>query len=79
MSKEKIIIFDTTLRDGEQSAGATMNLSEKLAIAKLLDQMGVDIIEAGFAIASEGDFNAVNQIAKLTPIIASVDIILDRK
>lgn len=64
MSKEKIIIFDTTLRDGEQSAGATMNLSEKLAIAKLLDQMGVDIIEAGFAIASEGDFNAVNQIAK---------------
>jgi 2-isopropylmalate synthase len=61
---EKIIIFDTTLRDGEQSAGATMNLHEKLAIAELLDQMGVDIIEAGFAIASEGDFKAVNQIAK---------------
>jgi len=61
---EKIIIFDTTLRDGEQSAGATMNHNEKLAIAELLDQMGVDIIEAGFAIASEGDFKAVNQIAK---------------
>lgn len=61
---EKIIIFDTTLRDGEQSAGATMNHNEKLAIAELLDQMGVDIIEAGFAIASEGDFKAVNEIAK---------------
>ncbi|MFZ8864941.1 MAG: 2-isopropylmalate synthase [Rickettsiales bacterium] len=64
MSQEKIIIFDTTLRDGEQSAGATMSLAEKLAIAKLLDQMGVDVIEAGFAIASDGDFLAVQQIAQ---------------
>ncbi len=63
---DKIIIFDTTLRDGEQSAGATMSFNEKLAIAELLDQMKVDIIEAGFAIASDGDFAAVNQIAKNT-------------
>jgi len=66
MAKDKIIIFDTTLRDGEQSAGATMTLAEKLAIAELLDQMGVDVIEAGFAIASEGDFEAVNKIAQNT-------------
>lgn len=63
---ENIIIFDTTLRDGEQAAGATMSLNEKLAIADILDQMNVDIIEAGFAIASEGDFEAVNKIAKHT-------------
>ncbi len=62
-SKEKIIIFDTTLRDGEQCPGATMNLEEKLAVAKLLEKMGVDVIEAGFAAASEGDFIAVNKIA----------------
>ena len=61
---EKIIIFDTTLRDGEQCPGATMNIEEKLAVAKLLEQMKVDIIEAGFAAASDGDFEAVNQIAK---------------
>lgn len=61
---EEIIIFDTTLRDGEQAAGATMSLNEKLAIAEILDQMHVDIIEAGFAIASDGDFEAVNTIAK---------------
>jgi 2-isopropylmalate synthase len=61
---EKIIIFDTTLRDGEQAPGATMNLQEKLAIAKLLEQMKVDVIEAGFPVASDGDFEAVNQIAK---------------
>jgi 2-isopropylmalate synthase len=61
---EKIIIFDTTLRDGEQAAGATMNLEEKLAVAKMLEKMGVDVIEAGFPMASEGDFQAVNQIAK---------------
>jgi len=63
-TQEKIIIFDTTLRDGEQCPGATMNLEEKLAVAKLLEQMNVDIIEAGFAAASDGDFEAVNQIAK---------------
>jgi 2-isopropylmalate synthase len=64
MSKETVIIFDTTLRDGEQAPSATMNLEEKLLIAKTLEQMGVDVIEAGFPAASEGDFNAVNQIAK---------------
>ena len=62
--KDRVVIFDTTLRDGEQSPGATMTHSEKLEIAGLLDDMGVDIIEAGFPIASEGDFNAVTEIAK---------------
>ncbi len=62
----RIIIFDTTLRDGEQSPGASMNLEEKLRIAEMLDEMGVDVIEAGFPIASEGDFQAVTQIAKQT-------------
>ncbi len=60
----RVLIFDTTLRDGEQSPGATMTLSEKLAIAALLDEMGVDIIEAGFPIASDGDFEAVSEIAR---------------
>ncbi len=64
MTKDKVLIFDTTLRDGEQSPGATMTHAEKLEIAELLDDMGVDIIEAGFPIASEGDFNAVSEIAK---------------
>ena len=59
------MIFDTTLRDGEQCPGATMTFEEKLQVAELLDEMGVDIIEAGFPIASEGDFEAVNEIAKL--------------
>ena len=63
---DRIIIFDTTLRDGEQSPGATMTIEEKILIAEVLDSMGVDIIEAGFAIASEGDFAAVNAIAKRT-------------
>ncbi|HUJ02689.1 MAG TPA: 2-isopropylmalate synthase [Rhizomicrobium sp.] len=63
---EKVRIFDTTLRDGEQSPGAAMTLEEKLEIADLLDQMGVDIIEAGFPISSIGDFEAVNEIAKRT-------------
>jgi 2-isopropylmalate synthase len=58
------MIFDTTLRDGEQSPGATMTHEEKLEIAGLLDEMGVDVIEAGFPIASEGDFAAVSEIAK---------------
>ncbi len=59
-----IRIFDTTLRDGEQSPGASMNLAEKLEVAQLLAEMGVDIIEAGFPIASPGDFEAVKQIAQ---------------
>ncbi len=60
---DNVLIFDTTLRDGEQSPGATMTHDEKLEIAELLDEMGVDIIEAGFPIASEGDFKAVSEIA----------------
>jgi 2-isopropylmalate synthase len=62
--REKIVIFDTTLRDGEQSPGASMTRDEKLSIALLLDEMGVDVIEAGFPIASEGDFEAVSEIAR---------------
>lgn len=64
MNNDKIIIFDTTLRDGEQSPGASMNTAEKLQIALALEKLGVDVIEAGFAAASKGDFEAVNQIAK---------------
>ncbi|MBO9473413.1 2-isopropylmalate synthase [Shimia sp. R10_1] len=63
MSDNRVVIFDTTLRDGEQSPGATMTHDEKLEIAEMLDDMGVDIIEAGFPIASEGDFAAVSEIA----------------
>ncbi len=61
----RVIIFDTTLRDGEQSPGCSMNLEEKLRIAHLLDEMGVDVIEAGFPIASKGDWEAVNEISKI--------------
>lgn len=60
----RVYIFDTTLRDGEQSPGATMSHAEKLEIAQMLDEMKVDIIEAGFPIASEGDFAAVSEIAR---------------
>src|SRR5688572_24283955 len=62
--KDRVKIFDTTLRDGEQCPGATMTHEEKIEVAELLDTMGVDIIEAGFPIASEGDFAAVHEIAK---------------
>src|SRR5436305_3183982 len=62
--QDRVVIFDTTLRDGEQCPGATMTHEEKLEVAELLDQMGVDVIEAGFPIASEGDFAAVREIAK---------------
>ena len=61
---EKIYIFDTTLRDGEQSPGASMNIEEKLKIASALEVLGVDIIEAGFPAASKGDFEAVSEISK---------------
>ncbi|MEM7618077.1 MAG: 2-isopropylmalate synthase [Pseudomonadota bacterium] len=61
----QVVIFDTTLRDGEQSPGCSMNLDEKLRIAHLLDEMGVDVIEAGFPIASQGDWEAVNEISKV--------------
>jgi 2-isopropylmalate synthase len=62
--KDRVVIFDTTLRDGEQCPGATMTFEEKIEVAEMLDDMGVDIIEAGFPIASVGDFEAVAEIAK---------------
>src|SRR3979490_2784220 len=62
--KDRVIIFDTTLRDGEQRPGATMTFEEKIEIAEMLDDMGVDVIEAGFPITSEGDFQAVSEIAR---------------
>jgi 2-isopropylmalate synthase len=64
MSDKRLIVFDTTLRDGEQSPGASMNLTEKLEIAHALHELGVDVIEAGFPIASPGDFEAVQAIAR---------------
>ena len=60
----RVLIFDTTLRDGEQCPGATMTFEEKLEVADLLDTMGVDIIEAGFPAASDGDFESVAEIAR---------------
>ena len=65
MDKEKLIIFDTTLRDGEQSPGASMTRDEKIRIARALEAMKVDIIEAGFPIASDGDFEAVKAVAEI--------------
>ncbi len=64
MSSEMIRIFDTTLRDGEQSPGCSMNMQEKLTLARQLEKLGVDVIEAGFPIASDGDFESVQAIAK---------------
>ena len=64
MADDRVIIFDTTLRDGEQSPGASMNLSEKLQVAHALTELGVDVIEAGFPIASPGDFESVQAIAR---------------
>ena len=66
MNKERVIIFDTTLRDGEQSAGASMSVEDKVEIASKLNDMKVDIIEAGFPFASKGDFQAVKQISKIS-------------
>ncbi|MGE5500592.1 MAG: 2-isopropylmalate synthase [Ignavibacteriales bacterium] len=63
--RDHVVIFDTTMRDGEQSPGASMSLDEKLELAKILEEMGVDVIEAGFPIASNGDFEAVRQIAQI--------------
>lgn len=62
---QRVIIFDTTLRDGEQSPGCSMNLAEKLRMAAVLEALGVDVIEAGFPIASPGDFEAVHEVAKM--------------
>ncbi|MCX2680086.1 2-isopropylmalate synthase [Galbibacter sp. EGI 63066] len=65
MSKEKVQIFDTTLRDGEQVPGCKLNTAQKLVIAKRLDELGVDVIEAGFPISSPGDFTSVEEISKV--------------
>jgi len=72
--REKVYIFDTTLRDGEQSPGCSMNTKEKLKMARQLEALNVDVIEAGFPIASEGDFEAVKEIAKTIkgPTIAAL-------
>src|ERR1043165_7010355 len=64
MKDRRIIIFDTTLRDGEQCPGASMNLREKLEVARQLARLQVDVIEAGFPVISDGDFESVHQIAK---------------
>ena len=65
MSDNKLVIFDTTMRDGEQSPGASMSKDEKIRIGKTLERLGVDVMEAGFAIASKGDFEAVNAVASV--------------
>jgi 2-isopropylmalate synthase len=74
MERPRVTVFDTTLRDGEQSPGCSMNMQEKLRLAHQLDRLGVDVIEAGFPIASEGDFAAVQAIAATIrrPIIAGL-------
>jgi 2-isopropylmalate synthase len=71
---DRVRIFDTTLRDGEQSPGATMNIEEKLVIARQLERLGVDVIEAGFAASSEGDFEAVQRVAAAVakPVVLSL-------
>jgi len=71
---ERVYIFDTTLRDGEQSPGCSMNLEEKLTMARQLDRLKVDIVEAGFPIASDGDFEAVKEVSKVVenPVIAAL-------
>ncbi|MGL4464204.1 MAG: 2-isopropylmalate synthase, partial [Planctomycetia bacterium] len=74
MSTDQVIVFDTTLRDGEQSPGASMNREEKLEVAQALAELNVDVIEAGFPIASPGDFEAVKLIAEQVrgPIICGL-------
>src|SRR6201993_1146196 len=74
MAQDRLILFDTTLRDGEQSPGASMNLAEKLEVAHALEELGVDIIEAGFPIASPGACEAAQAIARQGrgPIIAGL-------
>ena len=61
--KDRVFIFDTTMRDGEQSPGASMSLEEKIQISRVFDELGIDIIEAGFPIASPGDFEAVSEVS----------------
>jgi 2-isopropylmalate synthase len=84
ITRDHVLIFDTTLRDGEQCPGATMTFEEKLEVAAFLDEMGVDIIEAGFPIASDGDFEAVSEIARrtkrsiITGLARAIHIDIDR-
>src|SRR6201989_1763536 len=74
IGEDRVIIFDTTLRDGEQAPGFSMNIDEKLRMARHLEALNVDILEAGFPIASEGDFLAVQYVSKeiRTPVIAGL-------
>ena len=76
----RIAIFDTTLRDGEQAPGCSMNLPEKLAVAGQLERLGVDVIEAGFAAASPGDAAAIKAVARAVraPVVASLARALER-
>ena len=69
MPKDKVHIFDTTLRDGEQVPGCKLNTKQKLRIATRLDDLGVDVIEAGFPISSPGDFHSVKEISKIKCLI----------
>src|SRR5215475_2116009 len=73
-AREHVTVFDTTLRDGEQSPGCSMTSAEKVRLAQELDRLGVDVIEAGFPIASEGDFYAVQAVARdvRRPVIAAL-------
>lgn len=73
-SAEKIIIFDTTLRDGEQVPGSQLNTLEKIEVARALEALGVDVIEAGFPISSPGDFKSVVEISKVVekPVISAL-------
>ena len=73
---EKLIIFDTTLRDGEQSPGASMDVNEKMKIAIALEELNVDIIEAGFPIASAGDFKSVQEISKIITAVSYTHLTL---
>src|SRR6202023_3771204 len=71
---DRLVFFDTTLRDGEQSPGCSMSTPEKIEMAHALDELGIDILEAGFAISSEGDFEAIRAISRAVrrPVIASL-------
>src|SRR5260370_18348062 len=73
-TSDYVRIFDTTLRDGEQSPGATMNVAEKIAVARQLERLNVDVIEAGFAASSDGDFESVRKVAETvtTPVVLTL-------
>ena len=74
---DKVVIFDTTLRDGEQSPGCSMTLDEKVILARQIEKLGVDIIEAGFPAASDGDFNSVRTVAQeIPPVSGSVHSVI---